>query len=138
MNSALAQRPGSVTAVVFLTWMAALIDIVGGAVLVFFANNEDLLAASGASSAAVTASGWTTIAVGIVVAVVALRLGEGSSGARLLVTALMVLRVAAGIWVFVAAGSHGATESIVTVVLSAAVVYLLWSGTANDWFASAS
>lgn len=135
-SSVSTQRPTSVSVVVALTWIAAFLDLVGGAVLVFFASSEEIQAATGASEASITSSGWVTLVIGILVAVVAIRLGEGSSGARLLVTTLMVLRVGVAIWVLVAAGAHGGTESIVTLALSAAVIYLLWSGPANDWFGS--
>lgn len=135
-NSVSHVRPSSVSVVVTLTWIAAFLDLVGGAVLVFFASSEELQAASGASEASITTAGWFTMGIGILVAVVAIRLGEGSSGARLLVSTLMVLRVVAAIWVLIAAGTHGGTESILTLALSAAVLYLLWTGPANDWFAA--
>ena len=135
-NTDVVQRPSSVSVVVALTWIAAFLDLVGGAVLVFFASSEDIQAATGASQGAITTAGWVTLAVGILVAVVAIRLGEGSSGARLLVTALMVVRAGAAVWVLVVAGTHGGTESIVTLALSVAVLYLLWSGPANTWFAA--
>lgn len=133
-NTAAVERPTSVSVVVALTWLAAFLDLVGGAVLVFFASSEEIQAATGASEASITTSGWVTLVIGILVAVVAIRLGEGSSGARLLVSTLMVLRIGVAIWVLIAAGTHGGTESILTLALSAAVLYLLWTGPASDWF----
>lgn len=135
-NSATVERPTSVSVVVALTWVAAFLDLVGGAVLVFFASSEEIQAVTGASEAAITTSGWVTLVIGIAVAVVAIRLGEGSSGARLLVTVLMVLRGGVAIWVLIVAGTHGGTEAILTLAISAAVVYLLWSGPASAWFAA--
>ena len=99
------QRPSSVSAVVALTWIAAILDLVGGAVLVFFASTEEIQSVTGASETTSTTSGWVTLAIGIVVAVVAIRLGEGSSGARLLVTTLMALRVGTAIWVLIVVGA---------------------------------
>ena len=138
MSSTYVERPGSVSAVVFLTWLAAAIDLIGGIVLVFFAGTEEVQELTGSSSGALTTAGWTTVIIGVLIAVVAIRLGEGSSGARMLVTILRVLRLGAGIWVLVVAGSHAATESLVTVVVSAAVLYLLWTGPASDYFAARS
>jgi hypothetical protein len=138
MSSTYVERPGSVSAVVFLTWLAAALDIIGGLVLVAFAGTEEVQELTGASSGTLTTAGWTTLIIGVIVAVVAIRLGEGSSGARMLVTVLMLVRVGAGIWVLVVTGSHGATESLVTVVVSAAVLYLLWTGPASDYFAARS
>lgn len=134
--SAIAHRPGSVTAVVFLTWLAAILDLFAGILLVLFAGNEDVQAATDASSSTMTTIGWTTLIIGVLVALVAIRLGDGSSGARTLVTILMLFRVGAAVWAIIAVGTHGITEALFTLVLSGAVLYLLWSGPANDWFAS--
>ncbi len=136
MSSSLAQRPGSVTAVVFLTWLAAILDVISGAVLVFFADVDDLQEATGSSATAITTAGWVVLVIGLLVALVATRLARGGSGARMLVTILMLVRVGAGITNIILTGSHGLTESLVTVVVSAAVLYLLWTGPSSDWFAS--
>lgn len=135
--SSIVQRPGSVTAVVFLTWLAAILDLFAGVLLVLFAGNEDVQAATDASSSTMTTIGWTTLIIGVLVALVAIRLGDGGSGARMLVTILMLIRVGAAVWAIIAVGTHGATEALFTLVLSGAVLYLLWSGPSSDWFASA-
>lgn len=137
MSGTLAERPGSVTAVVFLTWLAAIVDLVGGAVLVFFSSAEEIQAATGSSETAIRTAGWVTLAIGILVALVAIRLGEGSSGARMLVTILMLARVGSGIYLLVTTGAHGGTEAIVTIVLSAGVLYLLWTGAGAAYFEDA-
>jgi hypothetical protein len=138
MSSTTEQRPGSVTAVVILTWLAAVIDIAAGALLVFFSSSDTLQEAAGYSATAIAASGWTSLVIGILIAIVALRLGKGGSGARMLISLLMAVRSGAAIWIIVTTGSHGITEAVITIAVSAIVLYLLWRGPADDWFAASS
>ena len=134
MSATMDRRPGSITAVVFLTWIAAILDLIGGVVLVVFAGDEDVQAAADATSSTLSVMGWTLLVMGILVALVAVRLAAGGSGARMLVTILMLVRLGTAVWTLLVAGSHVATESITTMVLSGAVLYLLWTGPASEYF----
>lgn len=133
--TAVGQPPASLSTVVVLTWIAAALDLIAGVVLVFSANSEAMQAAAGESASTVTIVGWTYVVIGLAVALVAVKLRDGSSFARALVTALMLLRVASGLWLLFVAGTHGMTEALLTLVISGTVLFLLWTGPTSEYFA---
>lgn len=136
MSASIQPRPGAVTTVVVLTWIAAILDMAGGLVLIVFAGDQEVQAAAGASSSTLTTMGWTVLVIGVVVALVATRLAAGGSLVRMLVTVLMLLRLGSGVWLLLAGGSHAATEAITTIAISGVVLYLLWTGPASEYFAT--
>lgn len=129
-------RPGSVTAVVILTWVAAVLDIIGGAALWALSSNSDLVAAMGTTRAELAAVGVTSLVIGALVALVAISLASGSRLARALVSILMVLRIAGAIATVVLVGTSGAFEAAVATVLSIVVLAMLWNQRAQAYFAS--
>lgn len=126
-----AGRPVSVTIVVVLTWFAAVVSIIGGAVALMLGADE--LAAVGISEASANAYGWTSIVIGAATALVAIGLGGGSSLARALISLLMVARMGVGLWAILSL-PEGVIAGVVTIAVALLVLFLLWNGKASDFF----
>lgn len=128
------RRPAGVTFIAVLTFLIAFSSMVRGflAILGYDAglNPTDLSGSSG------TAYGWVELGLGIITAVVGAGLLRGSSLARLLVTALMVVRIIAAIWVVVSfSGAAALLASAIIGGLALIVLLLLWNGRADAFFA---
>ncbi len=129
------KRPASVSFVVFLTWVVALLTIADG-IVVLFASDATLVAA-GVNPSNATTTGWVAIVLGIVIALFASALGKGSGFARLLISLLMVLRLALGLFGLVVFwGSTFFWSALILAVLALFILYLLWNAKAAAWFAA--
>jgi len=127
------RRPASVTAVVVLTWLAAIGAVLSGILILTLSDEQLALAALDPSTA--TTAGWTEIILGVVTALVALGLSSGSRLSRFLVTVLMLMRAVAGLWVIVALPAVR-VSGVLTVALSVLVLFLLWNQRASAFFAA--
>ncbi len=128
-------RPGSVTAVVAVTWIAAVLDIIGGAALWAVSSSADLVAAMDTTQAELRGVGIVSVAIGVLVALVATSLASGSRVARALVSILMVLRIAGAITTLLLIGASGVLEAAVSGVLAFVVLGMLWNQSAQAYFA---
>lgn len=125
-------RPGGVTLVVALTWLVALLSIASG--MRGLLGQDSQLAGSAAGQPAWY--GMVEIGFGVVTAIVAIGLARASSLARLLVTALMVLRVGSSIWVAIAHSGQGGWLVAPLVGGPAVIVLLLlWNAGSDRYFA---
>jgi hypothetical protein len=124
-------RPSSVTMVVVLTWLAAAMAIVSGVVVLFL--SDAALEEAGISPTTANISAWTEIVIGVIIALVAVGVSNGSNLARMLISILMVVRAAFGIWAIVMF-PNGLVTGLVTIVLAVLVLYLLWNAKANAFF----
>jgi hypothetical protein len=132
-------RPGSVTIVVVLTWINAILHLLLGVLLLVVA------VAFGASGADVTTRGiGTGLAVGLaivyfiigaVTAFVATRLGRGGRGSRMLLTVIEVITIVVNVitWISNNTGQQAAS-SIVAIIIAGVILALLWNQRANDFF----
>ena len=129
-----AKRPGGVTFIALLTLLIAFASMVRGFLAIAGVestglNPTDLAGSSG------TAYGWVELGIGVLTALVGVGLLRGSGLARLLVTALMVLRVIAAIWVALTfSGQGGLLVSVLIGGVAVIVLLLLWNGRADAFF----
>lgn len=130
------ERPGSVTVVVVLTYIAAVVDLVGGVVMLVQADDLDVVAAMGGDPGVVQTTGWVLVFLGLAAAAVGAMLSVGSRGARVLVIVFMIARLLAGVFVLFTTDGPVVSEAIVSIVLSAVVLLLLGSSRAHRWFAA--
>jgi hypothetical protein len=130
------ERPGTVTAVVVLTYLAGIFDVIAGGVIWALAGNNSLQEASGQAKGALTTVAIVYIVLGAVTILVGFLLAQGSPVARMLVTILMVLRIGAAVYGLIVVGLSGATESIIAIVIAVTVVALLWNQRATEYFNS--
>ena len=128
-----AARPGTVTFVMVLTWIAAIVSIVGGIALLLASDNAINDAGIAASTA--TTQGWAEIVWGVVVALVAIGLGNGNNFSRLLVTILMVIRLGLSVLAAFALNGLAVFWAIALAGVFALIgLSLLWNARANQFF----
>ncbi|AEA26673.1 hypothetical protein ACFQ34_26865 [Pseudonocardia benzenivorans] len=135
MSTANVTRPGSVTVVVVLTWISAVLQILIGVMLLVVAAavapDVDLTVGRGT----VVAIGILVLLVGIVTAAVASRLGKGGNGARILVSVLEVLQVAGALATLFTYGRTGpGSGAIGTIAIAVLILVLLWNRRADAFF----
>lgn len=128
----MSNRPASVTFVVILTWISALLAIGFG---LWAAIRPADLANDLTDLTQVRTEGFVSIIVGLITAMVASGLGRGSTFARFLVSLLMVLRIIGGaIAAFLTFGSVAMWASLVSVVIAVFILWLLWNAKAGAFF----
>jgi hypothetical protein len=129
------RRPAGVTFVALVTFVVAFASMVRGFLAVFGVASD--LNPADLSGTAGTAYGWVELGLGVVIALVGAALMRGGSWARLLVTALMVVRVIAAIWVALTfGGAGGVLASVIIGGFAVIVLLLLWNGRADAFFAA--
>ena len=134
MSTTSAVRPGSVTLVVVLTWISAILAIVAGAFALF--GGQQYLSELGWSAGEARIEGIVGIVFGLILALLASALGKGSKFARFLVTIVMLFRLVVGAVEAVALwGSTYMWAGVVGVVVALLVLWLLWNAKAGAFFA---
>lgn len=136
LPSLVAPRPTSVSIAVAIGWVSVVLDLISGVSLYLLAGNADLQNALGTDAATTRTSAIGTLIGGIVLAVVVALLSKGSSISRALVSVVMLLRIGLAAWTLFAFGSHHLTEALLTIVVGAFALGLLWNRKANDFFAT--
>ena len=128
-------RPTAVTIVVVLTWIAGLLDVVGGVLLIAFHGNDSFVADANTSGANLLVLGIFLILIGLFIILLAGAIGRGNRGARLILTFIMLIRLALGFGGLLT--SHGAArvDSAFEFVTAIVVLALLWSTQARSFFA---
>jgi len=127
------RRPGGVTFVIALTWLVAFLSMVSGFMAIL--GDEAPIGGSILDSGASVAVGWAEVVVGALTALVAIGLAARSALARLLVTALMIVRVAGAIWIaFEFAGQGGLLASALIGGFAVLILLLIWNGPADAYF----
>lgn len=90
------RRPGSVTFVAVLTFLNGILNVIGGAVILF--TRDSLVRTTDAGAvASVTTSAILSLVLGIVMLVVARGLLRGNTVARVLVAIVMVISIVNGV-----------------------------------------
>lgn len=135
MTSELPKRPASVSFVVILTWLVAIVTIIDGLILLF--ASDATLSDAGVNPDTATLTAWISIVLGLVIALFASALGNGSKFARLLISLLMMVRfVLGGFAIVMLWGSTFMWGAVVLTLVAAFVLYLLWNAKASAWFAA--
>ena len=119
--------------VVVLTYISGISSILGGLLVVLVSRNNSAQAQLGAGGGVLLSAGILSIIIGVVTLVVARGLRHGRRTARLIVTVIMALQIITSV-VALFTGASQALSMIVQIAISAAVIALLWSGTAKPFF----
>lgn len=140
-QSAPVQRPGSVTFIVILMWILAIFELIGGvaAVLVSFkslspAQAAQLVAEGVTDLDQVRLAGIITIIFGLLIMLFASALKNGSNGARIFVSIIVVLNIlgnALGMGVF---RVESAWSGLISIILWLIVLAMLWTSRASAFF----
>ena len=131
-----APRPTSVTIAIVLGWIGVVADAIGGVALLVIAGNADVLSSLSTDASTARTMGIVSLVVAVILAACVYLLGNGSNAVRMLLSIVMILRVAVSVWVIIALGTHNLTEAVVTIVISSVVLWLVWNQKANEFFAT--
>lgn len=130
-----ARRPASVTLVVVLTWISAVLAVLGGLLLIVVGSITG--GAAGLTPGVLGGIGVAYVILGLITGAVAARLARAGNGARLLVSVLVVLQIAGGIAAISTVGSGSTvTQALVSILVGIVILLLLWNARANAFFAS--
>ena len=130
----MARRPLGVTLLVVLIVLNGLIALVGGLVLAIQHDDRSVIRQTAMSSDSLLTYGIALIIVGAIYLLIARGLATGGGISRFLVGAFSLLNLVAGIWVAVEKDGRLQTQAIVSAVISAVVLVLLYSPRANAFF----
>jgi len=123
-----------VTLLVVLIVINGLIALVGGLVLAIQHDDRSVIRQTSMSSDSLLTYGIALIIVGAIYLLIARGLATGGGISRFLVGAFSLLNLIAGIWVAVEKDGRLQTQAIVSAVISAVVLILLYSPRANAFF----
>ncbi|MCU0283642.1 MAG: hypothetical protein MUD13_07050 [Candidatus Nanopelagicales bacterium] len=125
-------RPAGVTFVASITMIVAFLSMVRGFLMI---AGQDSVLAEDLPGISATTYGWVELVFGVLTALVGIGLFRGAGWSRLLVTALMVVRMVAAFWAAVNAnGLAWLLAAVLVGALALLVVLLLWNGRADAWF----
>lgn len=131
------ERPGTVTLVIVLMWIAAILEIIFGALAIVGSRNEPFREGAATSDPGLTQSaliwvGIVTIALGVLTILLAMGLAGGSNTVRVIVTVLIVLQMAADL--FELSRSHDPWPNIIGIIFWLIILALLWTSRASAFF----
>lgn len=124
------KRPGVVTLVVIYLWVVAIASLLVGAAMAIGSQSDEVIAETGRTESELLWSGATELVIGGLVVIVAIALMYGSSGARTLVGVVMVLRIAAT--VFIVAINHTSGYLVAGAIHVILPIFVLWALYGND------
>jgi hypothetical protein len=134
-NGLIRQRPLGVTIVVVLMWIQAFFSVVFGVVFLLARNERELIAQVDWSSGTIVAAGIVMIVVGVITALLAMALANGSNLVRLFVGFLTLLHFAGALYRLFAFEGTARIDAIVSAAISLAILYMLFgSRDANAFF----
>ena len=133
-------RPGSVTVVVVLTWISAVLHLLLG-VLLLIVGVAVGAAASGSTRVIGTGLAVTLaivyLIIGLVTAFVAVRLSRGGRGSRMLLTVIEVIAIITNVITWITNNNtQQGVSSVLAIAFAVIILILLWNRTANDFFAA--
>ncbi len=127
-------RPGSVTVVVVLTWIYALMMILAGALWLFAAGDGGFVADVDGSATDARVYGWSVLALGVVALLTAIGLGAGSRLARFLIIAIMVLRIGVDVLGLVGISGYPVWQALLSIAWALLIISMLSTRRAARWF----
>ncbi len=121
------RRPFGVSVLVVLVWLQALLEIAGGVLLLLFRDDKEVLANTDFSTDALLTIAIVLLIAGVITALVASALGNGSNFARWLVAILSLFNLAGGIVQVAAVHGNNVASGISSIVIALIVLYILFA-----------
>ena len=115
--------PLGISVITILMYIAAVLDIAGGAF--FLIEKGPVAEAADMGESAIVGIGIGLLVGGLIIGLLAFGLRSGSNGVRLVIAVVMVLRIAGAIYVIFAVPG-GRFEGVVGAVIALVVLYLLY------------
>lgn len=125
------ERPGTVTLIVVLAWIAGILNIAAGVFVIIDRHNGRLHLDSASTPDELLAAGIAAIIVGTIYCLLASSLGRGSRIARLVFGIVAVLNLAGGVYAAVAYSGEQRATGLASAIFSIIVLWLLY-GTEKD------
>jgi drug/metabolite transporter (DMT)-like permease len=125
------ERPGTVTVVVVLAWIAGILNIVAGIFVIIDRHDRNLRVDSAHTPDELLVWGIVAIILGAIYVLLASALGRGSRTARLVFGIVAVLNLAGGAYAAIAYSGEQRGSGVGSMVLSIIVLWLLY-GTEKD------
>jgi hypothetical protein len=132
MSATESGRPSGVTFVGGLAFVAGIADLLLGLLLFLQIGNEELVARFGGTVIMIVFA-VSVMIVGLVILLVAGGLFNGSRGARVTEVIFQAYSIVVAVWVSIAAPSL-LWAALISLVVSVAVIVLLFTGRANAYF----
>ncbi|RFA12488.1 hypothetical protein B7R22_15315 [Subtercola boreus] len=132
------RRPGVVTLVVVLTYVAGLFDVLLGILAIFARYLPDVIDDGEGIRLVVTLVGAATLLFGLLTIALASGIARGDRVARWCVTGLLLLSFVLTAVYFIAHTGQGPVGMIVQAVISAVVILPLWIGRGGRYFAAST
>lgn len=121
-----AQRPVGVVILMVILWIQAVIQMIGGIVLILARNDADVLAQTDLSSGGMLAAGVVAILIGAITAIIANAIGRGSNFARWIVAIIATINLVSGIVLVFSITGHVISTGLAEVVLALITLYILF------------
>lgn len=120
------QRPGGITLIMVLAVIGGIFNIIGGIWIVIDRDDRRLLDHANFTENGLLGTGIFAIVFGAIWILVALALGRGSRGARLVFGIIAVLNLAAGLYAMVALHGEQQWSGAFQTAIAIIVLYLLY------------
>lgn len=127
-------RPGGVTFVIGLVWIAAVADLIAGIALLLVSFSNSRFVGTEVTPALVRYYGLIAIVIGLLTLMVALGLASGSQFARVLTVIVMTLRLLNAAWALIAIRNVTLWPAVFDVVIATLIITLLNNRSASDFF----
>ena len=123
-------RPFSVTLMVILIWINAILTLLVGAFLLVAGNDSGVTQEIGADGEAATWLGWFYIVVGLIIGFIAIRISKGGTFWRMVLTILFVLSIVGSV---LRLFSNPGPEALL-ILFHVIIIWLMWNTQANAFF----
>ncbi len=135
-QAAAGKRPGIVTLIVVYLWVVAFSSALVGAVFVIAQSQDDIVAETGRTSTEILIIGIAELIVMLLVVWAAMALARGSETARVVIAAVMIVRISTTIVLVAWLYTQGyLLAGVVNVLVPIFVLYTLYGNErASDWF----
>jgi len=131
MTAPTTQRPGTITLVMVLAYIAGILNVAAGIFVIIDRHSGRLRLDSGHTPDELLWAGIFAILFGVIYILLAGALGRGSRGARLVFGIVAVLNLASGIYAAISYSGEQRSSGIVSAIFSIIVLWLLY-GTEKD------
>jgi hypothetical protein len=129
-----ARRPGGVTFVVVLAYIASIFTVLNGIFVMLDADTLGLQVDAGMSEDELMWAGIVTIVVGAIGILLTAALARGSQVVRILFTIWIAFQIAAGLSSMIGHTGEERASGVVPVVFGIIILFLLFSSRADEFF----
>ncbi len=135
-GAAPARRPMGVSVVMLLTYLVGIFDLFSAVLLLTRRNDATTQESTGLTAQAMLTLAIAQIIIAAFVILLASAIGRGNSGARMILSFVLIARLLLGLWGTVAIHGNQRWSSLTQAIVSAVLLFLLFTADANTFFQS--